>query len=328
MSIPITFIVDDPAPLVNVYWWHADERQKTGAPVQKSGEPVARDVPVDFLRQFADVVAGRGIRGKFTVLPYPAGLGKISDGWPGCDRRALERWIEIARAEIAPRMDITPEIHTHARTLDLETFGLLEENERDWAAHQAEATLTPYIAAALRFLNEVGLEATGVTSPWDFGRPVEGDYRRAIRAAMLDANGRGRAWYFLHTRERSNEFCSEVVFRRGDQWLASICSQCSDFCWDTMETREDGPDYVRSVADRFLTEDGRQGRLAELFGAGIPIVFHSHWQSLFSNGRRTGLRALDEVGRRIRAAWGDGVRWVKCSELAAEMAASSPDRPL
>ena len=62
MSIPITFIVDDPAPLVNVFWWHADQRQQTGAPTQKSGEPVVRDVPVDFLTEFADVIARHGIR--------------------------------------------------------------------------------------------------------------------------------------------------------------------------------------------------------------------------------------------------------------------------
>jgi hypothetical protein len=320
MSIPITFMVDDPGPLINVYWWHAAEAQHTDAPLQKSGEPVPRDVPVDLIRQFADVIGRWSIRGKFTVLPYPAGLGKISRGWPGCDTRGLQSWIETVRAEVAPLMDITPEIHTHAKTLDLETFTLLPENERDWASHQTEATLTPYIAEALRFLNEVGLKANGVTSPWNFGAEVEPDYQRAIRAAMKEVNGLGQTWYFLHARYGSNEPCSEVVYRSGADWLVSICSQSDDFFWKSMETREDGAELVQAMADQFLTEDGRGGRLAELFNAGIPIVFHSHWQSLFSNGRRTGLRALDELGRRIRTVWGDRVRWVKCSELAAELA--------
>jgi len=53
------------------------------------------------------------------------------------------------------------------------------------------------------------------------------------------------------------------------------------------------------------------------------MVFHTHWQSLYSNGRRTGLRVLDEVGRRVRAAWGEDIRWLKCSDLASEVAADA-----
>jgi len=281
------------------------------------------DLPGDRVRRFADVIARWGIRGKFSVLPYPAGLGKISEGWPGCDRQQLTQWVDTVRERIMPRMDITPEIHSHAKTIDLETFELLDENERDWAAHQDASTLTPYIAEALRFLNEVGLEATGVTSPWDFGREVEPEYRKAIRAAMKEVNGRDQTWYFLHTAYTSNDFRSEVVHKEGNEWLVSICSQSNDFLWQTMETGEEGPEYVSTVADALLTEDGRAGRLAELFQAGIPIVFHTHWQCLFSNGRCTGLRAVDEVGRRIAALWGGDVRWVKCSELAAELAGNA-----
>ena len=321
MSVPISLIVDDPAPLINVYWWHAAEHQQSDSPKHKSGEPVAQTVPVDFLRQFAEAIGRWGIRGKFSVLPYPAGLGKIGEGWPGCDGNALSLWIETVRSQVMPLMDITPEILTHAKALDLDTFGLLDENERDWASHQTEATLTPYIAAALRLLNEVGLGATGVTSPWDFGKQVEDDYRLAIRRAMKQVNGRGQTWYFLHTDARATDLRSSAVSRDGDDWLVSIVSQCGDHIWETMEKQDDSLAYVRSVADCYLTEDGGQGRLAELFHAGTPIVFHTHWQSLYSNGRRTGLRVLDELGRRIAGAWGSEVRWLKCSDLASEVAA-------
>jgi hypothetical protein len=217
MSIPITLIVDDPAPLINVYWWHAAEHQQSGNPTLNSGEPVAKAVPVGFLDQFAEAIERWGMRGKFTVLPYPAGLGKISEGWQGCDTRALSQWIETTRSRVMPLMDITPEILTHAKALNLATFDLLAENERDWASHQTEATLTPYIAAALRFLNEVGLDATGVTSPWDFGRPVEDEYRLAIRRAMKQVNHRGQTWYFLDTDAKGTELRSSVVSRDGDE---------------------------------------------------------------------------------------------------------------
>ena len=56
MPIPVTLIVDDPAPLINDYRWHAAESQDTDQPVLSTGEPVAHQIPVDFLEQFVEVV--------------------------------------------------------------------------------------------------------------------------------------------------------------------------------------------------------------------------------------------------------------------------------
>ena len=320
MSVPISLIIDDPAPLINVYWWHAAESQATENPVLGSSEPVARDVPVDFLRRFADVVDRFGIGGKFSVLPIPAGLGKITEGWQGCDGHQLQTWLDIVRQRIMPRMDITPEILTHARTVDLETGSLLPENERNWSFQQTAGTMTPYIVQALELLNDVGLEANGVTSPWDFGSKVEAEYQEAIAAAMLAVNGRRQTWYFLHAHDRSTRFLSQVVRRQGDGWLVSIWSQVDDYLWQTMDTQQTGVSYVGRVADNYLSEDGREGRLAELFAAGTPMVLCTHWQSLFANGRETGLQALAEVCRRVQATWGEDVEWLRCSELADRVA--------
>ena len=320
MSLPIVLIVDDPAPLVNVYWWHAAEAQATENPLLATGEAVARDIPVDFLRHFASVIATRGIKGKFSVLPYPAGLGAITDGWSGCDQAGLSRWLDLVRREVVPLMDITPEILTHARALDLESLSLLPENERAWSRHQNAATMTPYISYALEILNAADLQATGVTSPWDFGIDVESQYRVAIRDAMRQVNGRSQSWYFLHQEIRDTAFRSHVVYREGDSWQVSLWSQVGDPLWNTMNSRETGAGYVNSIADGYLSEDGSSGRLVELFRAATPIIWCTHWQSLYSNGRMTGLQALDEIARRIDALWGDAITWMKCSELAAMIA--------
>ena len=320
MSLPIVLIVDDPAPLINVYWWHAAESQATENPTLQSGEAIARDIPVDFLSLFIDVIAARGIKGKFSVLPYPAGLGAITDGWSGCDLNGLNRWLDLVRQGVTPQMDITPEILTHAKTLDLETLKLLPENEREWSRHQNAATMTPYISYALEILNAADLEATGVTSPWDFGIDVEDEYQVAIRDAMRQVNGRTKTWYFLNQENEKTDFRSQVVYRLGDTWQVSLWSQVGDQLWNTMNTRETGVDYVKSVADDYLSEDGTSGRLAELFRAGTPIVWCTHWQSLYANGRMTGLQALDEIGRRIDRLWGDAIKWMKCNELAALIA--------
>jgi hypothetical protein len=323
MSIPITLIVDDPGPLINVYWWHAAEAQETESPTLPSGEAVAQSIPVDFLRQFADVISHRGIKGKFSVLPYPRGLGAITDGWPGCDQGELNAWLDVTRERITPLMDITPKILTHAKALDLDSLALLPENERVWSRHQTAATLTPYISYALEILNAVDLEATGVTSPWDFGIEVEAEYQLAMRTAMQQVNGRSQIWYFLHQENEKTDFHSRVVYREGDAWQVSLCSQVGDTIWNTMNSAETSAAYVGLVADEYLKEDGTSGRLAELFDAGTPIVWCTHWQSLYSNGRATGLRVLDEICRRVSALWGDEIEWMKCSELATVIANSN-----
>lgn len=319
-AIPVTLIIDDPAPCINVYWWHVAERQKTDKPTLKSGELVLRDVPISFAAELAEVLERRGIKGKFSVLPYPAGLGSIAQGLPGHPKADVDRWLAIVRRDIAPRMDITPEILTHSKTLDLATHALLAENEREWSTHQTTQTLTPYIAEALTILKSVGLPATGVTSPWDFGSKVEPEYQRAILAAQQQVNGRKQTWYFLHQSSQLS-FQSKVVHRDAAGWLVSIVAQCPDVFWQTMETKETSEAYVRSIADQLLTEDGCRGRAGDLFRAGTPIVMLAHWQSLFSNGRKTGLRVLDEVGRRVQTAWGNRARWVTCFELAEQIAA-------
>ena len=117
----------------------------------------------------------------------------------GLDRRELAEWIAIARERLMGPMDITPEILTHAAAFDLETGALLSENERDWSTHQTAATLTPYIAHALQILKDAGLEATGITSPWNFGQAVETSIsapsaRQCDRSAAAGSHGISCTW--------------------------------------------------------------------------------------------------------------------------------------
>ena len=46
---------------------------------------------------------------------------------------------------------------------------------------------------------------------------------------------------------------------------------------------------------RFLTPDGRGGKIREVLDAGGWPVILTHWQSLFSNGLETGLAVLDAL---------------------------------
>ena len=88
--LPIFFIVDDPAPCLNLAYY------------EQYFEPHVRDVPNSFTSAWADVVEEFGMRGKFSVLPIPAAIGRIdrplpdvkpavSEEFHGIGARALSR---------------------------------------------------------------------------------------------------------------------------------------------------------------------------------------------------------------------------------------------
>lgn len=319
--LPICLIIDDPAPVINPLYYFRLQVSKMERPQQESGERILPVIPLELLEQFAEAAARFGVRGKFSVLPYPAGLGSILDGWPGGDKHELEAWLRIAREQVAPLFDITPEILTHTLTLGLDAKELLPVSEHEWSQQQDEETLAHYIAASLEILRLAGFDATGVTSPCDFGRLVEQAYAGAVLRAQREVCGRVLTWYFLHTDTDPAGKQSHVVFRDdAGGAVVSVVSKYGDFVWESMETQEAGSDYVGYLADRCLTSDGNEGQLAALVAAGVPVVFHTHWQSLYSNGRFTGMRALEVVFGRVATVWEDKVEWLKCSALAERIA--------
>ena len=56
------------------------------------------------------------------------------------------------------------------------------------------------------------------------------------------------------------------------------------------------------------------------------MVIVTHWQPLFSNGRRTGFRILNEVCRRVQGSLGEQVQWAHFSDLARIIAAQDSPR--
>jgi len=257
-----------------------------------------------------------GIRGKFTILPYPAGLGSILEGWEGVNKEEIDRWLKIAHQRIAPLFDITPEILTHTLALDLDTMQLLPFSENEWSQQQNEETLTKYIAFAFQILKEAGFDATGVTSPCDFCLQIENIYARAILNAQRKVYKRNHSWYFLHTDTNPQGRQSQISYRENTATVISIVSTCGDYLWQSMEINSKDEAYIHQLADFYLSEDGASGQLTILLKAGIPIVFHTHWQSLYSNGKYSGISALKIVAERISSLWADKVEWMKCSKLA------------
>ncbi len=315
LGVPVSLVVDDPTPCLNPFYYYRLQVNREGA------ERHEARIPLDFLEQFADVCGRHGVRGKFSVLPYPAGLGSILDGWPGCDRAEIEAWLELARERIAPDFDITPEILTHTRALDLATGALLEQSEQDWMAERTASELKQYFDAALRILVQAGFTPAGITQPVEFTGSHD-VYARATMDAIRECGGPSITYFFMDPNYGPPPLPEPKVVlldrERGEAVVDMVC-YCDDHFWPTQNvTRK----TAEQVVDKVITDDGSGGRLAELAAAGAWLVWVCHWQTLYSDGRREGLKALDEIATRLRRAYGSRLLWLKLGEVARYRAAA------
>ena len=317
-KIPISLIIDDPAPRVFVYYEHADVRQTT------DGRPLLNEVPNQFLMDFCSVMERYGIRGKFSVVPMPGGRGDIVNGIPGFPQEEIEEWLEMVRSRVAKYFSICPEILTHAQAVDLSTGRLLEVNEKIWSRTQTEETLTPYIAKALELLTAAGLPATGVTSPWDFGIEVEDAYVKAISNAFAQVLDKQDCWYFLRGLRNTPNARPWMALNENGRRVVSIPATTVDHFWQTMNTTDTSDAYVSAVADELITEDGTAGELIDVLNSNSWPILITHWQPLFANGLGTGLRALAEVARRVEKNLSDRVEWLSYEQIM-QLVLKDPD---
>jgi hypothetical protein len=322
LRAPIALIVDDPAPCINPLWYFRHQVDKQATPAHE------RTIPLDFMRSWSEWVRQAGLRGDFTVLPYPAGLGRIDEGLEGYDTGEVRDWIALAKEYIAPQFDIHCEILTHTNALDLKTWKMLPPSEHDWMETQDEATLTDYFATAMQILGDAGLPNHGLTQPCTY-HGDESMYARAILAAEKRVNGRKVTHNFLHVDFVAPTVPPRLTYldEKAGEAVVSIWSATNDYIWQTQEIGRPEQSYPpEKLADRFITADGEGGRLADLLRGGGPLILVTHWQSLYSNGSRLGFRTYQEVARRVASLLGERVAWRKLSEIADQHLAAQTAR--
>ena len=298
LQTPVSLILDDSSP----------------------GEPIYSE----FVDDFARLVEETGIKGKFTVMPYtfPETLDQALKG----DRpKYIQRLVEKIRNRIAPNFDITPEILTHNPVVDLGTGGLVYPAvaEHTWSQTQKTETLTPYIARALQILKDAGLEATGITSPANFGKEVEEEYARAVLQAQQQVNGRSLTWYFLHTDTQSQPIIPRLtlVDKAQSRAVVSIVSGYGDYVIDPTLAGKPRDEKIDRYAGQYITTDGGQGRLAELYHSDSYLIFHHHWWRMMKEGY-LGFDILREIAKRLHRVFGENIQWLKVSDIALYWATS------
>ena len=252
-KVPISLIIDDPAPVISVFYEHAQNR------VMKDGRELIPTYPNEMLFRFCDIIEKWGMKGKFSVVPMPGNKGDIINGLEGVSEDALTEWLDTVKGRVAPRFAIGPEMLSHNKAVDLSTGRALEMKEDAFAADKDRTVLTPYIAKALSLLREAGFDTFGVTSPWRFGQEVEEEYEAAISRAVFDVTGKKNAWFFLRgLRDRPN--AKPWVAREEEgRVLVSIPATTYDALWRTISSTDTSEAYISETADVLISKDGKSG---------------------------------------------------------------------
>jgi len=332
---PVSILVDDPSPGINPLYYFASTVPpgSTGYHyVSKGGEwyfdsdsafshPICRTIDSSFVLEFANWIRRTQVKGKTSVVPYAAGLGRTDGEIEGIPRAQVLAFIR-AISSIKGKFDVSSELLTHTRAVDLSSMKLLEVSEHDWSQSQTFETLAPYLTLSLEILKKAGLDAGGVTSPVDFGARVEEDYAMAVLEAVKHVKKTGLAWYFLHTDYESLVVPPRLSYldREAREAVVSIVASVKDPFWSSMLTDASEGEWREKALESVLSRDGRQGRIARQVAAGSWVAIVTHWQSLYSNGTRYGLHAAEELVRRMNSRLKDRIVWMSCSEIAAYVA--------
>lgn len=313
--VPLSLIIDDSTLLVNLnYFFMRDRNRVDGQGRRWEDVPVVH--PESFTREFAQFCLDAGVRGKFSMVPCPAALGRLDHGLPLFDRAQQQSWLAMCRELIVPAFDITPEMITHTKLVDPGTCRPVEPEaweQYDWAALPADAELVHrYIATACEILANIGLPPQGVTSPGGFGGRTLDFYARVAGAAVRAGTGNPTPYFFQRVADGAVESPVWYPDRQAGTAVGEVIACTGDWTGSWTGYGEVNP-------DRYLTSDLQGGRLAAVIDAGDPAVLCSHWQGFYGlhNDDRRGFRALQTVVRRLRERdpRGERTRWRTCSEI-------------
>ena len=95
LRVPIPLIVDNPAPCINPLWYFRSQVDRQAAPIYP------RTIPLSFMGSWCQWVSDSGVRGDFTILPFPAGLGRIDRELEGFETAAVWAYAFIRKSPSA-----------------------------------------------------------------------------------------------------------------------------------------------------------------------------------------------------------------------------------
>ncbi len=324
--VPVSLIIDDSTCLVNMAHFGIPQFGEVfPSQYKQDWRKLPREIPDSFVREFGEWSIENGVKGKYSIVPYPACTGWVNRFIPGWTKKELEESLNLVREIIIPNWDIHPEMVSHTRVIDIKTgrpypYPVPEFMENwEWSQNKSADELAAYQAYALAVLKEAGLPCEGITTPGGYGSRNQDNLARGTLDAVKDVYGAEIPHYFrdLFT-EKEKSVAPRVLYPSGldgndPECVVSIIGCTEDWFgdWDGLN---------KGDAGLMISEDLQSGRLIDVINRGEPAVMVCHWPGIYFNGEKAGFNILKEVKRRLDQKY-TNLRWMKLSEIARYWAA-------
>ena len=265
------------------------------------------------------------VKGKYSVVPFPACTGWVSRFIPGWTERELKDSLDLIREVILPNWDIHPEMVSHTRVIDIKTgqpypHRTPEYMENwEWSQKKSADELAAYQVYALKILKEAGLPCEGLTTPGGYGGRNQNNLALSTLEAVRDVYGTEVPHYFRDMfTEKGKSVAPQVLYPSGldgpdPECVISVIGCAGDWFggWDGL---------VPGDVNKFITEDLQSGRMVEVIESGEPAIIVCHWPGVYFNGEKVGFNILKEVKKRLDQKY-ENLVWMKLSEISRYWAA-------
>jgi len=324
--VPVSLIIDDSTCLVNMAHFGIPQFAEVFPDQYKQNwRKLPREIPDRFVREFGEWCLENGVKGKYSVVPYPACTGWLSRFIPGWTKRELEESLDLIREVIVPNWDIHPEMVSHTRVIDIKTgkpypFATPEYMENwEWSQTKSADELAAYQVYALTILKEAGLNCEGLTTPGGYGGRNQNNLAISTMEALRNVYGTEIPHYFRDLFTEKGKSVAPKVLHPSDldgtdpKCVVSILGCTGDWFggWDGL---------VPGNVDNFITENLSSGRMVDVIESREPAIMVCHWPGIYFNGDKVGYNILKQVKKRLDQKY-DNLIWMKLSEIARYWAA-------
>ena len=332
--VPVGLIIDDSTCLVNLNRFAVPQFDLTfgGAnpTYRRDWREWSVEIPDSFVRKFGEWCADHGVKGKYSIVPYPACVGRLDRILPGWTKRELDESIELVRTLMTPNWDIHPEMVTHTRVIDTKTGHPYPDHSPkfmenwEWTTGRSPDEIADYMTYALRILKNIGLTCEGITTAGGFGTRARPQLAQATLQSVREVFGAEIPHYFRDLYDRGERSVAPRVEYAGGlesadpRCVVGIVACTGDWTGGWDNTPPGG-------VDRFITLDLQQGRMVDVIQRGEPAFMLAHWTGIHWNGQELGFKIFQEVVRRLSARF-DHLIWMKLSEVARYWAAKELTR--
>ena len=120
--VPVSMIIDDSTCLVNLAHFGIPQFAEVFPDRYKQDwRKLPREIPDAFVRKFGEWCRDQGVKGKYSIVPYPACVGWVDRDMPGWTSKQLQDSLKLVRDFMMVDWDIHPEMISHTWVINTKT---------------------------------------------------------------------------------------------------------------------------------------------------------------------------------------------------------------